>query len=346
MIHKIVTLMDGSSLARRVLPHTRALAETFQASVTLLRVLEPRPKEKKDTGRLDPINWHLKKIAAQSSLDNISNKISAGGAVGKIETETILLEGTAADRIVEYIDETKPDLIMLSSHGGGGLSPWNVGSVAQKIIDRAFHSIMLVRAYDENDPGDELDSSVRYQRILVPLDGSKRAENVLPFANSLAADHEAELWLIHAQVPPAIIQGYSLTDEETAALDQLNECSTARAQKYLSQIAEQLKPEVQLHHLTGANTADLLLEFVDTHPIDLVVMSAHGHSSETIRPYGSIVSGFIAYGSTPLLIIQDLSQDQIKPTKAEQSAINDIGDTGRRNRTNAYAQPANWSTEK
>lgn len=335
MFGKIVALLDGSTLAQSVLPHTRALAHAFQAEVTLLRVLEQ--ERKTDTGRLDPINWHLRKIAAQSFLDEVSKET----ADDQIVAETVLLEGAAASRIMEYIEEVNPDLIMLSSHGQGGLSPWNVSSVAQKIINRAFNSFMLVRAYHVPDM---VHARAHYRRIAVPLDGSKRAEYVLPFASQLAAIHHAELLLIHAQVPPTILQSHTLTPEETAVIEQLEARNKAKAERYLAQMADQLEPVTQVHHLSGANTADVLLEFIDHNEIDLVMMSAHGHVSETVRPYGSIVSSFIAYGSTPLLIIQDLTPDQIKPTRAELSAIAN-GNTGRTNRTNAYAQPADWSSQ-
>ncbi len=212
--------------------------------------------------------------------------------------------------------------------------------MAQKIINRAFNSFMLVRSYQLPD---KAHAEMRYRRIAVPLDGSKRAEYALPFAAQLAAAHNAELLLIHAQVPPAVLQSHTLTLEETAVIEQLSAHNQAKAEQYLTQVADQLEPEVKIHFLTGNSAADVLLEFIDRNDIDLVIMSAHGNVSETIRPYGSIVSSFIAYGSTSLLIIQDLTPDQIKPTKAEMSALAN-GNTGRTNRTNAYAQPADWST--
>ena len=91
MIGKIVALLDGSTLAQSDLPHSRALAHAFQAEVTLLRVLEQ--ERKTDTGRLDPINWHLRKIAAQSFLDEVSKAT----ADDQIAAEAVLLEGAAAN---------------------------------------------------------------------------------------------------------------------------------------------------------------------------------------------------------------------------------------------------------
>ena len=339
MIDKIVTLLDGSILSQCVLPHTRAVAQAFQANVTLLQVLEPK-KVKTDTGRLDPVNWHLQKLAAQSFLNTVSQE----QAHETVTYDTLLLEGAPASRIIEHIEETHPDLIMLSSHGQGGLSAWNVSSMAQKIIDRAFCSFMLVRAYQQQKQ-DESTERVHYRRIVVPLDGSKRAEYVLPIASTLAIAHGAELWLVHAQGQPNVIQSHTLTPEETAVIEQLKERNQRRAQHYLTQTAEQMQARASIHNLSGSSPADLLLEFVDANEVDLVVMSAHGYSCETIRPYGSIVSSFISYGSTPLLILQDLTQNQIKPTKAELSAAA-AGHTGRRNRKNAYAQPENWSSTK
>ncbi|MCB8985710.1 MAG: universal stress protein [Ardenticatenaceae bacterium] len=334
MLDNIVVLLDGSELALCALPHTRALAQAFQANVTLLHVLEP--KEKTDTGRLDPLNWHLRKIEAQSYLAAISQQDTDTSP----PLDTVLLEGAAANRIVEYIEKNNPDLVILSSHGRGGLSPWNVSSVAQKIIYRAFRSLLLVRAYEQPEGA----LNVRYRRIAVLLDGSKRAECALPFAVRLAAAHNAELMLVHTMEAPTFIQCRSQTSEERAALAQIAGRNEAQVDLYLAQVAAQIQPAPVTCRLSSHNTADALLEFVNHRDIDLLATCAHGYSSETTRPYGSVVSNLIAYGRTSLLIIQDLPQDQIRPTQAEINAAA-TSSARRMNRTIAYAQPANWSTK-
>lgn len=332
MFNKIVVLLDGSPLAQCVLPHTRALAQTFQAQVAFLHVLEP--EDKSDTGRIDPVHWHLRKAEAQSYLQSIVRQWGQEGP----PPQPVLLEGQAADRIIEYIEGANPDLIVLSSHGQSGLTAWNVSSVAQKTIYRAFRSFMLVRAYQEVPIKT---GAVAYRRIVVPLDGSKRAEYVLPFAARLAESHQAELLLVHAHNQPEIVHRQPLAQNEADLLEQLDERNRVQAERYLTQAAR-ATPHAVSRFLSGANTADALLDFVQKNEIDLVVMSAHGYSGETIRPYGSIVTSFIAYGSTSLLIIQDLPQDKIKPTQAELSAAA-RSDTGPLPRTTAYAQLATRS---
>lgn len=333
MFDKIAVFLDGSTLSQCVLPHTRALAHVFDADVTLLHVLEPQNKT--DTRPLDPVAWHLRKVEAQSYLNGVSRE-----EVATLHHGTLLLEGNAANRIIEYIEESRPDLVMLSSHGEGGLSPWNVSSVAQKIIYRAFSSVMMVRAYQENETPL---AQVHYRRIAVPLDGSKRAEYVLPFAERLASAHDSDLLLIHALPPPTTAYSATLTQEETAVIEQLNEINAQKGKYYLEQMAAKVNADTQTYCLPATNTADTLLKFVDSTDIDLVILSAHGQSSQTKRSYGSVASNFIAYGSTALLIIQDLSPHQIQHTQAEISAAETHIHHNRMNRTNAYAQPHNWT---
>lgn len=333
MLEHIVVLLDGSRLAESVLSHTRALAQVFGSKVTLLHVLEPI--EKGERGRLDPVKWHLRKIEAQKFL----RESAQGWQDEEFETETVLLEGSAANRIIEYVEDARPNLVMLSSHGHSGMSPWNINSVAAKIVERVPTSIMLIRAYQEGSPQPK---PARYDRILVPLDLHKRAECVLPYASQLATSQDSELWLTLAVAPLRIMHRHTLSQKEEEALEQLSEHNRLEAGHYLAQLAGQTEPAPATHVISGPSTADALLDFVEQNSIDLVMMSAHGYSSETSHNYDPVVGNFISYGSTPLLIIQDLEPEQITPTKAELQAKPTRG--GRRAQgTMNYVSNATWS---
>jgi hypothetical protein len=52
---------------------------------------------------------------------------------------------------------------------------------------------------------------------------------------------------------------------------------------------------------------------------DLVMIAAHGYSGDRRWPYGSIAASLIAYGHTPLMIMQDLSESEIPQTHAERA---------------------------
>jgi nucleotide-binding universal stress UspA family protein len=206
---------------------------------------------------------------------------------------------------------------LLSSHGQSGLSGWNVSSVVQKIIMRARTSIMIVRARESASAEVTL---LRYHRILLPLDGSQRAECVLPMASTLARFHEARVLLAHVVRRPEMPRRTRPTDEDVELASRLIERNQAEAIQYLDQIRSQLSGDAQARVLVADHVTVALHELVDQEKVDLVLLSAHGYSALARWPYGSAVSSFITYGATPLLIVQDLPQDKIELTQAEMAA--------------------------
>lgn len=315
MLDKILVPLDESTLAECTLPHVMALARAFDSQVTLLHVLERNDVQ--EQAQIDPLDWHLRKVEAQAYLDGVSERWRKLG----LPVDNLVLEGPAADRVIEYAHEQAFDLIALSSHGRSGLSGWNISSVVQKIIHRAYKSILLVRAYKL----DEDRNGVRYRRFLVPLDGSQRAESVLPLATRLARVHEAELLVTHVVARPEILQRTPLTAEDNKLVERLIERNHTEALRYFEQLQSRLPTVTQTRlHIyvphVGDNVASALHHMVEQDEIDLVVLSAHGYSGAGQRPYGSIVTTLITYGAAPLLIFQDLPAHAIEPTKAEEAA--------------------------
>lgn len=313
MFNRILLPVDRSPLAECVVPHTVAVARAFESQVTLLHVMDP-PHQ----GAVDPLTWQIGKAEAKSYLGDLALRLQNAG----LRTEEQILEGQAAERIVEFARKADVPLIMISSHGQSGLSGWNVSGVVLKVILRANTSIMIVRAYQ---PTLTEGTGLRYRRILLPLDGSQRAECVLPMVATLARSHEAQILLAHVVKRPEMPRRTPLAREDVELADRLVERNGAEAVQYLDQLRSELPGETQVRVIVSDHVADTLHELVDQEEIDLVVLSAHGHSGLTRWPYGSVVISFITFGTTPLLIVQDLLQDEIEPTRAEVA----IGEHGR-----------------
>lgn len=312
MFKHVLVPLDGSSLAECVLPHTVAVASTFESDVTLLRVLEQPPAATRSLFA-DLLQWRFGEVEAKAYLDEWTNRLQA---VGLRMTNT-LLEGQAAERIVEFAHDHDVDLIFLSSHGRSGLSEWNISSIVQKIILRAHTSVMIVRAYQ---PVASDLAGVRYRRVLVPLDCSQRAECVLPPASALARFHESQLLLAHVVSKPGVPHRAPLSQDVIELVNRLTEHNRVEATRYLEGLRSHLPPDVQTRLLISDNAPETLHQLVTQESVDLVMLGAHGCSSGTKWPYGSMVLNFIAYGTTPLLIVQDLSLDEIERTQAEVAA--------------------------
>jgi nucleotide-binding universal stress UspA family protein len=320
MLEKILLPLDGSTLAESALPHALAMAQAAGGSLILAHVLE-QTHQPGQRGPVDPVGWHLRKAEAQSYLENVLNRVHEAGGRG----EVVVLEGTAADRIIAYAQENQVNLIVLSSHGQSGLSDWNVSSVVQKILLRAYTSVLLVRAYRPN-PAEATD--LRYGRILVPLDGSQRAENVFPMLNTLL-QREGTALLVHVVTQPEMPRRVPLTAEERQLAERLVTRNHEEASRYLAQVKSYLGGNIETRVLVGESGIATLHDLAEKEAVDLVLLSAHGYTCSPNHPYGSVGTSFIAYGDTPLLIVQDLAGPGRTPRERGLTAQNGSESRGR-----------------
>jgi nucleotide-binding universal stress UspA family protein len=314
MFQHIFVPLDGSQLAECVLPHLGAVAEPNSTQVTVVRVLETRAEGSDQP--VDLLDWQFQKSETQTYLDRVTARIRETGVRN---VEALILEGSAADQIIESARQKNADLILLSSHGKSGFSRWNVSGVVRKIVQNANLSIMLVRAYNCS-PADNAEPELKYRKIMVPLDGSLRSEVALPIATELAQFHQARLVLAHIIHRPNIIQRVPPTPEDQEMLNQVIERSQQAAQTYMEQFQGRLPVEFDAALKVSNNVTHSLHEMVEEHEIDLMVLSAHGHSADPQRSFGNVSTGLIEYGTKPMITIQDLSLDEVAPTQAEEAA--------------------------
>ena len=103
-----------------------------------------------------------------------------------------------ARAIAEVAVEEQAELIVMSTHGRGGLGRWVYGSVADSVLQRSTTPVLLVPPHvDSPLPTD------RRLHVLVPLDGSELAEEAIETADLLAGTFDAELTLLQVVEPPS-----------------------------------------------------------------------------------------------------------------------------------------------
>jgi nucleotide-binding universal stress UspA family protein len=320
MFTHILVPMDGSALAECVIPHVISIARAFDAKVTLLHVLEP-PHETGSLQPVNPIKWHLRKNEAGIYLEQIGAQFQQIG----IKVEKAIQEGPAATCIINHANNIRADFIILSTHGSSGLSMWNVSSVVQKIILSANKSTLLVRA--QKTTLNNL-QEIHYERLFVGLDCSARAELALPVANCLAERYKSILTIGTVVQKPQILNRLPVSDDDASIIARIAERNHKAAAHYLSQLQAQLSltgVKITTKLIVSENQISALHNMVEEEKADMVMLVAHGHSGEERWPYGSVATSFIAYGTTSLLIVQDLSEKNLNTIKIETGTFDNLG---------------------
>lgn len=313
MFDTILVPLDGSQLAECVLPHAAAFARSFDAEITLLRILE-KNQAGASAQLFDLLNWQIQKTKATLYLEETRERFKESN----IRARTIILEGLVTEGITEYAQNQGMKLIILSSHGRHGLTQWGISSITQKIILSAPTSVLIVRARQHDIPAGKLSEAPLYQRILVPLDGSQRAEHVLPIVMQLAHVHKPTIHLVHVVQTPEMARQMPPAHEDIDLANRVVTRNQEEAGHYLEQVKSRSYLEdvdVRTHLITSDHTPEALHQMVEREQIDMVTLSAHGYSGKHQWPYGSVVSNFILYGKVSLLIVQDM------PAKQEQKPL-------------------------
>jgi nucleotide-binding universal stress UspA family protein len=320
MFTHLLVPLDGSTLAECVLPHVVSIAGALDAHVTFYHALE-RPRDTGSLNPIDPLKWQLKKREVESYFEGLVLRFQTAG----VKADKVIEEGIPAECIINYANNHQVDLIVLCTHGLSGLSRWNVSSVVQKIIVRTHKSTLLIRAYESSLP---LTGKVHYQRLFVGLDCSARAELVIPVAMRLASYYQASVVLGTVIQPPTILSRFPLDDQDLQLIDHITSRNRQAATHYLDQLHAQLAQtgvETKTSLRIDKNEIAALHSMVADEQADMVMLVAHGHSGIGRWPYGSVAASFISYGTTSLLIVQDLTEGELQTTQAEMATFQTQG---------------------
>ncbi|HVS14878.1 MAG TPA: universal stress protein [Thermoanaerobaculia bacterium] len=314
MIDRVLIGLDGSRGAEGALPHAVGLAEAYGAELVLLRVLEDAPT---GAAPMDPVDWRMRHAEAEAYLNRAAARIAERG----LPVEWMVAEGNAAEEIVNAAGRRDVDLVVVGSQGKSGAPSPGLCSTAQEVITGVGRSVLLVR-YEDGPPSEDL-SPISYRRLLVPVDGSRRAEWAACQATHLARSNSAELLLACVVPVPQTPMRPPLTPEDSELVERLVERGRRWAEEYVEELRNRLMaPDLRVRALVlvSPRVDETLCELPARYDADLVVVSAHGASGEARWPYGSVASRLLTHGSVPVLVFQDQAIPREQPVLAESAA--------------------------
>ena len=302
MFKHLLVPLDGSALAEAALPAVFYLAQALGASVTLIHIIEADAPQEIHGER------HLSEPdEACAYLENVAGMFPKDLSV-ECHVHTLPASDVARG-IVEHVDEFAPDLIVMCTHGSGGLRGLVVGSIAQQAIALGKTPLLLIH------PGKPAPSSASgggsgwgpLRRLLVPLDGNADHEQALTVARGLAGSCGAELYLLMAvhtsgsltwqpaataRMLPSMTDAYlDLAQEDGVAY--LRRCLTALQGSGLVVAAE----------VQRGDPADVIVKTATKAQADLIVLSTHARSQMDAFWSGSVTPKVASRSHLPLLLV-------------------------------------------
>lgn len=303
MYGKVLVPLDGSPLAEQVLPYVRLVAKAFKSKVELLQVLGPVAPGLVDPAKGRYLDEILASMRAQAGayLDRVGASLRKVG----LSVSTEVHEGNPAEYILSEVAKEKDTLIAMTTHGRSGIARWVLGSVADKVLNVAPNPLLVVRAKQKPTPANQ----VRLDVAILPLDGSRVAEQAIPHATALAGAMSVKLKLV--RVTPFAQDLYMYTDYPIGAYGEayeeaMNSLDT-EAVKYLRNVSKRLQRQgvssVE-HTLLRGNPADAIVDIAQKTEDNLVVMTTHGRSGVGRFLLGSVADRVVRYCGDPVLIIR------------------------------------------
>ncbi|MBI3964621.1 MAG: universal stress protein [Chloroflexi bacterium] len=304
MLSTIVVPLDGSGLAERALPYATRLTRQSQGRLLLVRAAWSRRVPGKDETQAEIAATE----AAEADLEAAAAKLRADG----LEVETHVYYDRPAPAIVDLAMRQGAHLIVMSTHGRGGLGRWIYGSVADEVLRHAPAPVLLIPAScTQTWPTD------RPLRLAVPLDGSELAEEALGAVTKLKEALPVEITLIQV----VGTSYYAATEFPVVTIDP--EGDVAAAQQYLDQIVARLGA----NGITATANAELgrapeiIARVARERDCDAIVMATHGHGGLARLVLGSTATGVIHLTNLPLLLVLPESVREAAPVTESGQAV-------------------------
>ena len=305
----VLVPLDGSRFGEFAVPAAMSVARELRAQMELISVFE----EESVLAGSEPTAQQFKEWL-DGYLAEIGARITE---LSGVPTSRTVIDGSPADRLTEYAQRKRVDLIAMSTHGRGPVSRAWMGSVADRVIRHVDVPVILIRAGEESAV--DLAQEAEFKRILVALDGSSRAEKSLELTTRIAKAAGATLILLQAVEPPVPFSSPYLPHAMQGTQTALEEGRNASV-KYLDGVKDRLERQgigVETETLLGVHPAPAILRYAEEHAVDLIAVATHGRGGLPRLVLGSVADKVLRAASVPILVARPATLKNLDKETAE-----------------------------
>jgi nucleotide-binding universal stress UspA family protein len=261
MMHKVLVPLDGSRVSEEVLAPAIKLVGA-EGTMILLHAVTPSEYLSATAEQ----HLQLERRRSAVYLEDLAERIGRNG----VGIQERIVTGEASREIVAEARRSRADLIAMSSHSRNGVREWAFGSVAERVLRTTNIPVLVFRG--------NLGKSYAIRKILIALDGSEEALEVVGPAAELAAALGSSVVLVHVgkHIPP----------------------SMPLAQKTL---VEHHVPFVT--RLLPGEPSQAILEALEEEGADLLALTTTGKTKRDQIFFGSVAEEILKKCGRPLLVV-------------------------------------------
>lgn len=275
MYRSILVPLDGSGFGEHALPIAIGIARRTGATITLARAVPldappipwaPGLPVQRGDQQLPPTDQQQR---AREYLDALVERVVR---VGQVDAQAMLLVGDVVPALLQLAQEIEAELIVLTTHGRGGLSRAMLGSVADSLVRESATPVLAVRPRPEPPV---LHQDEPLPRMLLALDGSANDERIIRQAERLGCAAAAEVLLLRV-VSPIVHR-----DRPTAVQIDRDDLRRLRAEadEYLEPIRERLERaglQAKTYVLSDDEPESAILRFAAEEDVSVIAMATRG----------------------------------------------------------------------
>lgn len=301
MYRSIVVPLDGSAASEHAIPIAMRLARDSDATLRLVYVPKLDDASILEEGLpLDRALPARSATCAQAYLKQICERLAA--KVNLTITADVLQEPNAHEN-ARAAAITDTDLVLLTTHGHNGVVRFRLADIIDALVSWSPAPLLALRSAGA---APDLAPSLIFQRILIPLDGSAAAEQILMPAVALGTVTGAAYTLLYTVESCRLVSG-----DPASYVPRLDNASIAHeqaeVQDYLNGIALLMRHEgleVETQVCVTHDAPSTIQQAALQHASDVIAMTTHGRGGLSRLLLGSVAVQVLRDSPVPVLLSQ------------------------------------------